>query len=176
MSRAAGRVDQPDLLKAELVDGRGQRAVEDELLDEDGRLQQGVLLLRLLGEVLVQVAQEAGVAALRPRTTASVPCLGIISRQNASSHRRIAARTDCPERRLALGKQVLGGRDLADLVEDMLEVLPVGVVRMLAEEEFVRSSASLRRSSSPASQHSSIRSLSSRKRTKTQASTQATAT
>ena len=45
---------------------------------------------------------------------------------------------DRPERRLALGEQVVGGRDLADLVEDVLEILPVGVVRMLAEEEFVR--------------------------------------
>ena len=43
---------------AELVDGRIERAVEDELLDELRRLQQGVLLAGRLGEVLVQVAQE----------------------------------------------------------------------------------------------------------------------
>ena len=48
--RAARRVDQPHLLQAELVDGRVEGPVENELLDEHRRLQQGVLLLRLLGE------------------------------------------------------------------------------------------------------------------------------
>ena len=58
---AAGRVDHLEAFEAELVDGRLQRAFEDELLDEDRRLEQGVLLAGGFGEVLVQVAQEAGV-------------------------------------------------------------------------------------------------------------------
>ena len=45
---------------------------------------------------------------------------------------------DGPQRRLPLGKQILGGGNLADLLEDVLEILPVGVVGMFAEEEFVR--------------------------------------
>ena len=45
--------------EAELVDRRLERAVEDELLDELRRLQQRVLLLRRLGEILVEVAEEA---------------------------------------------------------------------------------------------------------------------
>src|SRR6185437_10169290 len=53
--RAACRVDQPHLLQAELVDGRVEGPVENELLDEDRRLQQGVLLLRLLRKFLVQI-------------------------------------------------------------------------------------------------------------------------
>ena len=73
---AAGRVDhletvvgmqpaigqQPLLIshlgQPKLLDRRVERAVEDELLDEDGRLQQRVLLAGGLGEVLVEIAQE----------------------------------------------------------------------------------------------------------------------
>jgi hypothetical protein len=47
--------------KADLVDGRGEGAVEDELFDKLGRLQQRVTLAGGLGQVLVQVAQKAGV-------------------------------------------------------------------------------------------------------------------
>ncbi len=103
---------------------------------------------------------------------------GSISRQNASSLIAAVARgADGPERRLALGEQVAGRRDRADLAEDVEQVLAVGVVRMGAEEAFVRvlglAAAVARRR--PASV-SSMRSLSSMNRTKTQASTQATAT
>ena len=59
VARAAGRVDHPDLAEAELADRRVERPVEDELLDELRRLQQGVALARRLGEVLVEVAEEA---------------------------------------------------------------------------------------------------------------------
>ena len=53
-------------------------------------------------------------------------------------HRRIAAGSDRPERRLALGEQILGGGNLADFLEDVMEIFAVGVVRMFSEEEFVR--------------------------------------
>jgi hypothetical protein len=49
------------LAVAELADRRGQRAVEDEFLDELGRLQQRVALAGGLGQILVEVAEEAGV-------------------------------------------------------------------------------------------------------------------
>ena len=58
---AAGRVDHPHFAEAELADGRRQRAVEDELLDELRRLQQRVALARGFRQVLVEVAEEAGV-------------------------------------------------------------------------------------------------------------------
>jgi hypothetical protein len=61
VAAATCRVDQPDFVQPERLDGRLQSAVKDELLDEDGRLQQGVLLAGRLGQVLVQVTQEAGV-------------------------------------------------------------------------------------------------------------------
>ena len=44
--------------EAEFLDRRVERPVEDELLDEDRRLEQRVPLPCLLGEVLVEVAQE----------------------------------------------------------------------------------------------------------------------
>ena len=56
--RLVSRLGQPELL-----DRRVQGAVEDELLDEDGRLEQGVLLAGRLGQVLVEVAQEAAYPA-----------------------------------------------------------------------------------------------------------------
>ena len=61
MAGAAGGVDEADAAQAELVEGGGQGAVQDEFLDELRGLQQGEALLRLVGEVLVQVAEEAGV-------------------------------------------------------------------------------------------------------------------
>ena len=60
VARAAGRVDEPDPLQRALVQGRLQGLVEDELLDEHRGLQQGVGLLRVLGQVLVEVTEEPG--------------------------------------------------------------------------------------------------------------------
>ena len=54
----AGRVDEPEALERPFLQRRFQRPVEDELLDEDRRLQQRVGVLRVLGQVLVQVAEE----------------------------------------------------------------------------------------------------------------------
>ena len=58
---ATGGVDQAHGGEAEGVDGRGEGAVEDEGLDEPGGLEQGVAAAGVLGEVLVEVAEEAGV-------------------------------------------------------------------------------------------------------------------
>ncbi len=61
MARTAGGVDHAHLAKAELADGRCERAVENELFHKLGRLQQSVALARGFAQVLVQVTQEAGV-------------------------------------------------------------------------------------------------------------------
>jgi hypothetical protein len=58
---AAGGIDHPHDLEAEGVDRRIERAVENELLDEVRRLEQGELLARGLGEVLVEIAEESRV-------------------------------------------------------------------------------------------------------------------
>ncbi|WP_326829806.1 hypothetical protein OIE13_07770 [Streptosporangium sp. NBC_01810] len=62
--RPAGGVDQLQFRQIETFQGRGEGLVEDELLHEDRRLQQRVLLLDVLREILVEVAEEAGVQAL----------------------------------------------------------------------------------------------------------------
>ncbi len=51
----------PHLGQPELLNRRVERAVEDEFLDEDGRLQQREFLACLFGEVLVEIAQESRV-------------------------------------------------------------------------------------------------------------------
>ena len=60
MPGATRRVDHLEPGEPELRDRRGERLVEDELLDEDRGLQQRVHLLRVVGEVLVQVSEEPG--------------------------------------------------------------------------------------------------------------------
>ena len=57
---AAGGIDEADGAEAEGFDGWGEGAVEDELFDEDGGLEEGVAFAGGLGEVLVEVAEEAG--------------------------------------------------------------------------------------------------------------------
>ncbi len=70
MPRTAGRVHELEPVQAELVDRGREREVEDELLDELGRLQQREALAGRLRQVLVEVAEEAGVEA--PVATALV--------------------------------------------------------------------------------------------------------
>ena len=64
MSRAASGVDQAHVAETELLDGGVERAVEDELLHELGRLKQRVPLSGALGQVLIEIAE--GIACPRP--------------------------------------------------------------------------------------------------------------
>ena len=59
MARTTGRVEHPQPFQPKLLDSRVERTVENKLLDEFRRLQQGILLAGCLRQVLVQVAQEA---------------------------------------------------------------------------------------------------------------------
>ena len=61
VSRATGGVDDRGVGQTKCGDRGLEGAVEDELLDEDRGLEQRVGLLGVLGEVLVEVAKEAGV-------------------------------------------------------------------------------------------------------------------
>jgi len=60
VARSAGRVDHAEALQGPLGQGRLQGLIEDELLDELRGLQQGEGLPGVLGQVLVEVPQEAG--------------------------------------------------------------------------------------------------------------------
>ena len=57
----AGGIDQAHFLVAEFIQRRRQGAIENEFLDELRGLQQGVALAGGFREVLVEIAQEAGV-------------------------------------------------------------------------------------------------------------------
>ena len=61
MTGPACRIDEAEIGETELVQCRCEGTVQNELLDELRRLQQCVTLLRILREILVQVAQETGV-------------------------------------------------------------------------------------------------------------------
>ena len=129
MARAAGRVDRPDRLQAELVEGRREGVVQQEPLDEVGRLEQGVLLADLLGEVLVQVAQEPRVAPLDAERPEQGAGLGVDLPPGVQQRPGpVGGRAEGPERRLALGEQVPRRGDRADPAEDVQEVAAVGVV------------------------------------------------
>ena len=56
----AGRVDELEAFERAFFQRWFEGAVEDELFDEDRGLQQRVGVLRVLGQVLVQVAEEPG--------------------------------------------------------------------------------------------------------------------
>ncbi|MGH8581174.1 MAG: hypothetical protein ACREVK_14015 [Gammaproteobacteria bacterium] len=59
MARPEGRIDEPHLAIAELVSRGCQGAVEDDLLDEHGCLQERIALACGLGKILVEIAEKA---------------------------------------------------------------------------------------------------------------------
>ena len=149
-----GGVDQAQVLQPELVEGVGERSVEDELLDELRGLFQGVFLLGVFGQVLVQITQKTGLgsqilidinqglsrASGRAERAFQSPRLGVdLSKILQKSPRHIPAGINCPQWGFPFGEQLGRRRDLADLGEDVFQVFPVGLVRMLPEEEFVGS-------------------------------------
>ena len=90
----AGRVDHREPVQRPLGQRRLQRPVEDELLDEHRRLQQRVGVLGVLGQVLVQVAEEPrgqlGVGqVVDQRAVLAAPPPGL--QQDGSPHHRTGA-------------------------------------------------------------------------------------
>lgn len=115
------------MFQRELPDGRHQGVLQDELLDELGCLQQGVALAGVLGEILVEVAQQAGVP-VRGRKTVEQRTLFVLGLEEVAERlATVAAHRDLPQRVAVLGEEVGAAGQLADLAEDPLEVLPVVV-------------------------------------------------
>ena len=136
---ATGRVDHPQVFEAELLHRRVERPVEDELLDEFRRLQQGVFLPRRLRKVLVQIAQEPGV----PRVVGKVMHQPARFRLDPLEEAQEGLRRVAAEPAAVLVDRVVRPEDVPPTgefrqsVEDRQEILPVGVGRVLGEIEFV---------------------------------------
>src|SRR5262249_39482453 len=94
---SARGVDQQHLVKTELGDRRLEGAVEDELLNKDRGLQQRVALLRCLGKVLVEVAEEPRVKSLVGEVVDKGARLRIYLRPQLAQHpRAIRSGTKAP--------------------------------------------------------------------------------
>ena len=133
---AAGGIDEAEAGEAELVKRRGQGAVQDELLDELRGLQQGEALLRLVGEVLVQVAEEAGVpfgVGEVVAERAGVRVHRAPERQQVA--RRVAGDAVAPHRIALAVVELRHSGQAPGLGEDIQQVVAVRVDRVGAEVE-----------------------------------------
>jgi hypothetical protein len=129
--RPAGRIDQPHFAITELVDGRRQRPVENELLDELGRLQQRIALARGLAQILVQVAEEAGVPARVGEVADQCPGIGgNLLPELHHRHRGVAADPQAKDRVVGAveeGMQAGQGAGLAETPEEIVAIVLVWV-------------------------------------------------
>jgi hypothetical protein len=175
--RPAGRIDQPHFAITELVDGRRQRPVENELLDELGRLQQRIALARGLAQILVQVAEEAGVPARVGEVADQCPGIGgNLLPELHHRHRGVAADPQAKDRVVGAveeGMQAGQGAGLAETPEEIVAIVLVWVHAKVGVMAVARQgqSTGLRRA---AIHGRSTSSLSSMKRRKTQLSSQCT--
>ena len=186
VARAACRIDdaqdarqvrraRADRGQAELFDGRVEGVVEDELLDELGGLQQGVGLLGCLGEVLVEVAEEAGVPVGVGEVVDDLAVLAAAAPEGQQVLGGLVGGGDRPHGVVGLIEEAgrhLGYRQRLDALKDPV---PVGLLRMLGEELLLAFAAMASRSPGPARTGRSISSLSSQNRMNTVARIHATA-
>src|SRR5438132_4056650 len=99
MAGAAGGINHPHDAEAESLNGRCEGAIEDELFDEGGRLKEGVSLAGGFGEVLVDVAEEAGVPVRVAKIVNQLPGFGFsLPPEIEKLLRRIARWCHLPER------------------------------------------------------------------------------
>ena len=134
VARAAGRIDHPDLAEAELPDRGVERPVQDERLDELGRLEEGIALARRLGQVLVEVAEEAR-APVRVGEVVDEPAgVGVHAlEEGEQGHGTIARERQAEERVVAPVEQAGHARQRRRLVEAGEQILEVRIVRARAE-------------------------------------------
>ena len=141
VSRSAGRIDQAHFPEAELLDCGRERAIEDELLHEFGRLEQRVALAGALGEILVEVAQEARVPGGIREVVREGARLRIDPLPQAEQPGRRVAGEDLgverPERIVPLVEYLSGNRERRHRAENVQQVLAIGLFRLRAEIEVV---------------------------------------
>ena len=131
VARTTGGVDQAYFAEAELVDGRCERAVENELFHKLGRLQQGVALARGLAQVLVQVAQKAGVPGRVGKVVLQGAGVGVhLPPKFEQRHGGIAADAEAKNRVVRLVKKGLQAGQVARFAEGGQQVVAVAFVRV----------------------------------------------
>ena len=127
VARTARRVDQGGVLQPEGLDGRGEGAIEDELLHEHGRLQQCERLLRVLREVLVQVAEEPGAPRGVGELVADLTRLRIEFLQLAQQAAGAVGRgRERHPHRVVFTEHVTGGGQIGEVAKDMTQ--PVAII------------------------------------------------
>ena len=132
VARPAGRVDEPEALQRPFLQRRFQRAVEDELLHEDRRLQQRVGVLGVLGQVLVQVAEEPGGQRRVRQVVDERAVLAAVAPEVEQPGDRVTGRRDEVQRRMRVDQRLRRGQPARWSIAP--EPLAVGVLGVGAEE------------------------------------------
>ena len=132
----AGGVDELETFEGPFLQGGFEGLVEDELLDEDRRLQQRVGVLGVLGEVLIQVAEEPCRQRLVGQVVNESPAFARPPEVQQRRH-RITRRCDEAQRRM-LVDQRLCGRQGREVIDGLHQPLTVGALGMGAEEGKLR--------------------------------------
>lgn len=154
----------PDGVEAELLHRQLQRQVEDELLHEHRSLEQRVRLTGVLGEVLVQVAEETGVQ-IRVREVVDHLAVGAPLTPERQQRGGGLVRGQDLEERVVRGVEEALHRPvgLGQRVEGSQQPVPVVQGRVLPEEVLVPVLRLRERSPEPESHASGISPLSSLK-------------
>lgn len=134
VARAAGGIDHLDHVVAELFDRRREREVEDELLDELRGLEQGVGLASRLGEVLVEVAEEAGVPLGVGEVMDQAAGFAAPTPEGDQVLRLVVRQRDLVERVVPLVEERLADLSAGDGVEALVQPVAQGLVGLVAEE------------------------------------------
>ncbi len=134
----AGRIDEPHHLVPKLGQRWIQGAIEDELLDEIGRLQQGVLRARGLGEILVQVTEKARAPGWVGKVVGKLPAIRVeLAPELDKQARAIGRQLQLPERILLLVEQCGRAWQLPNLAKNPVQIAQLGITRVLLEVDSV---------------------------------------
>ena len=137
VARTARRIDQPEPFERPFLQRRFQGLVEDELLHEYRGLQQRIRVLRVLGQVLVQVAEEPrGQRRVRQVVDQRIALAAIPPEVEQLGH-RVTGRRDQMQRRTGVNEPPRRGKR-RKVVDGRLEPFAVGVFGMSPEERELR--------------------------------------
>ena len=171
---AAGGVDELEAFEGPLFEGWFEGAVEDEFLDEDRGLQQRVGVLGVLGQVLVQVAEEAGGQRAVRQVVDERAVIVAAAPEVEQPRYRVTGRRDELQRGVRVDQRLRRGQP-GEVVDRCMQPFAVGVLGVLAEERELGVEGFLAAVSGPGDPDRRTSALSSQKRMNTLVSTHATA-